>query len=149
MQLKDLLCISGKAGIFKLKSQTKNHLVVESLDTGRKMPVFAAHKISALDDISIYTYSDAVPLSEVFDMIHEKENGEATIDPSKSEDELRLYMTEVMPEYDEDRVHVGDLKKLFAWYNLLLEKKTYSSSMRRKEKKRAPRKRLSKTTNTL
>ncbi|MFZ6052887.1 DUF5606 family protein [Halocola ammonii] len=118
--LKDLLSISGKPGLFKVVTQSKNSLIVESLNDGKKMPVYAAHKISALEDISIYTYSDDVPLAEVYQEIYDKEEGGKAIDPKKSSaQEMRDYMVQVLPDYDEDRVYQSDLKKLFSWYNLL------------------------------
>lgn len=118
--LKDLLSISGKPGLYKVVTQSKNSLIVESLNDGKKMPVYSAHKISALEDISIYTYSDDVPLGEIYQDIYDKENGGKTINPKKSSaEQLRDYMVEVLPDYDEDRVYQSDLKKLFGWYNIL------------------------------
>ena len=119
MQLKDILSISGKSGLFKLVTTAKNHLIVESIIDGKKTTAFASHKISSLEDISIYTYEDDIPLGEIYDVIYKKENGGAAIDHKSSEKELRKYMTEILPDYDEDRVYVSDLKKLFQWYNIL------------------------------
>jgi len=118
--LKDLLSISGKPGLYKVLTQSKNSLIVESLEDGKKMPVYAAHKISALEDISIYTYSDDVPLGEVYQEIYDKESGGKAIEPKKaSAKEMRDYMVQVLPDYDEERVYQSDLKKLFNWYNSL------------------------------
>lgn len=119
MELKDILSISGKSGLFKLVTSAKNHIIIQSIVDGKRSTAFASHKISSLEDISIYTYEDDIPLSEVFDMIFKKENGEKAINHKSTEKELRAYMTEVMPDYDEDRVYSSDLRKLFQWYNLL------------------------------
>ncbi len=121
MDLKDLLAISGKPGLYKTVGQNKNSLIVESLIDKKKMPVYSAHKISALDDISIYTYEEDIPLKEVFIKIAEKENGGKAISHKSSAAELKAYMSEVLPDYDEERVYVSDLKKVFNWYNSLQE----------------------------
>jgi len=119
MDLKDLLAITGKPGLYKTVGQNKTSLIVESLNDGKKMPVYSAHKISALEDISIYTYEEDVPLKQVFGKIYEKENGGKAISHKSSANELRGYMQEVLPDYDEDRVYTSDLKKIFNWYNNL------------------------------
>ncbi len=119
MDLKNIMAISGKAGLFKLLSSNGANVIVESMIDGKRLPIHAANKISALEDISIYTVDDDVPLSEVFEKIKEKENGQPCINHNTSGEELRAYMLEVMPDYDEDRVYNSDLKKLFQWYNLL------------------------------
>lgn len=105
--------------MYKLTTQSKSSIIVTSLDTGKKMPVQATHKISALEDISIYTYEEDLPLAEVFKKIAEKEDGGKAINHKADKEELRNYMSEVLPNYDEDRVYDSDLKKLFQWYNIL------------------------------
>ena len=121
MELKDLLSISGKPGLYKMVAQNKTSLIVESLIDGKKMPVYSANKISALEDISIYTYEEDIPLASVFQKIWDKENGGKAIDHKSQGGELKSYMTEVLPDYDEDRVYTSDLKKIFNWYNNLHE----------------------------
>jgi len=121
MDLKGILAIGGQAGLFKTISQGKNSLIVESLVTGKRMPAYATSKISALDDIAIFTYEKDVPLKEVFAKIAEKEQGGKCIDHKVDTKELMNYMQEVLPEFDRDRVYSSDLKKLFQWYNILQE----------------------------
>ncbi len=121
MNLKDILSISGKPGLFKLVASSKNSVIVQSLIDGKKTPVHAAHKISSLEDISIYTYEEDIPLAQVFQNIFDKEDGGKTIDHKSDSATLRSYMTEVLPDYDEDRVYNSDLKKLFQWYNVMHE----------------------------
>ena len=67
MNLEGILSIAGKPGLFKLISQAKNTIVVESLIDKKRIPLYASHQVSALEDIGIYTYSDTVPLSDIFD----------------------------------------------------------------------------------
>lgn len=122
MDLRSILSISGKPGLFNLVSSSQTRLIVESIIDGKKMPISSMNKISSLDDISIFTYEDDVPLIEVFKKISDKEEGGKCIDHKSDEKELRSYMTEVMEDYDEDRVYKSDLKKIFQWYNLLVEK---------------------------
>lgn len=120
--LKTILSISGKPGLYKLISQGRNMLVVESLIDKKRCPAYGAEKIISLGDIAMYTDSDDVPLKEVFAAMKTKENGEAvTIDLKKASPEiLRNYLEEVLPHFDRERVYVTDIKKLISWYNLLV-----------------------------
>lgn len=121
--LKTILSISGKPGLFKLISQAKNMLIVESLQTGKRQPAYAHEKIISLGDIAIFTDEEDVPLSEVLNAIKEKENGAKVIlDIKKADNEtLRAYLAEVLPNFDRERVYSTDIKKLISWYNLLVE----------------------------
>lgn len=121
MDLKDLLAITGKPGLYKTVGQNKSSLIVESLTDGKKIPVYSANKISALEDISVYTYEEDIPLKKVFTLIAEKESGGKAITPKASSEELKNYMREVLPDFDQDRVYTSDLKKIFNWYNNLQE----------------------------
>ena len=121
--LKTILSISGKPGLFKLISQAKNMLIVESLQTGKRQPAYAHEKIISLGDIAIFTDEEDVPLSEVLNAIKEKENGaKVTLDIKKADNEtLRAYLAEVLPNFDRERVYPTDIKTLISWYNLLVE----------------------------
>ncbi len=120
--LKTILSISGKPGLYKLISQGKNMLIVESLADKKRFPAYGNEKIISLGDIAMYTDSDDVPLREVFAAMKKKENGAAVVMDLKkaSQDDLRAYLAEVLPAFDRDRVHVSDIKKLISWYNLLV-----------------------------
>jgi hypothetical protein len=121
--LKTILSISGKPGLYKLLSQGKNMLIVESLGADKKrFPAYGNEKIISLADIAMYTDNDEVPLSQVLENMKKKENGaSASIDAKKaSAEELRSYLGEVLPDFDRDRVYTGDIKKLISWYNILI-----------------------------
>jgi hypothetical protein len=120
--LKNILSISGKPGLYKLVSQGKNMLIVESIVEKKRIPAYSYEKISSLGDIAIFTDGDDMPLKTVLTAIKEKENGaQISLDPKKaSPDELRAYMGEVLPNYDRNRVHISDIKKMITWYNLLV-----------------------------
>ena len=120
--LKTILSISGKSGLYKLVSQGKNMLIVESLTDKKRMPAYGTDKMTSLGDLAMYTDEDDVPLQEVFLSIKKKENGQpiALDIKTATPDELRQYMGEVLPNFDRDRVHLSDIKKLIAWYNLLV-----------------------------
>jgi hypothetical protein len=120
--LKGILAISGHQGLFKHVAESKNHIIVESLDTGKRMPVYSSSKVSALEDIAIYTDTADVPLRDVFKSIAEKEEGGEAISHKSSNDQLKDYFAEVLPEYDKDRVYVSDIRKVILWYNILCEK---------------------------
>ena len=120
--LKGILAISGHPGLFRMITESKNSIIVESLDTGKRMPAYSTSKISALEDIAIYTETEDVPLKDVFKAIHEKEDDGAAISHKSSAKELKSYFEEVLPDYDKDRVYVSDIKKVIQWYNILHEK---------------------------
>jgi hypothetical protein len=121
MNISGILSIAGKPGLYKMVGQMKNGIIVESIDTGKRFPAYASHKVSALEDITIYSQDNDVPLGEVFERIYKAEKGKTTIDPNSSGAELKAKMEAVFPEYDEERVYTSDLKKVFKWYNLLVE----------------------------
>jgi hypothetical protein len=122
MDLSNILTVSGKSGLFKVVSQTKSGLVVESLNDGKKIPVFLSDHSSALEDISIFTLTEDIPLKDVLLKIFEKEEGKPCIDAKEDPAKLKAYFETILPDYDRERVYISDIKKVFAWYNLLLEK---------------------------
>lgn len=118
MDLTKVLSISGKPGLFKVLGQTQNNgIIVESLLDGKRFPAYAAHKISSLEDISIYTQTEDVPLKEIFEKMYTKHNGETSIDHNAESTALRTYFKEILPEFDEERVYNSDIKKVVRWYN--------------------------------
>jgi len=122
MDLKGIIAISGKPGLYKVAAQGRNNIIVESLDSGKKFPAFATDKISALEDISIYTYETDVPLVDVYTKIADKNDFTAAINHKESAEKLREALTDVLPDYDEDRVYDSDIRKLYQWYNILIDK---------------------------
>ena len=119
MDLSRVIAISGKPGLYRLISQTRNGFVVEDLEKGKKISIASNYNVSLLENVAIYGVSQEFPLAEVFFRIYKKENGGETVDHKSSGAELRKYMEEVLPEYDDSRVYDSDLKKLFQWYNIL------------------------------
>ena len=119
--LKTILAISGKPGLYKLVSNGRNMLIVESLATGKRTPAYSHDKIVSLGDIAIYTTDEDVPLSQVFDAIKVK-NDCKTVDMSSFADDhsLRAYFKEIRPDFDDERVYTNDIRKVFNWYNLLV-----------------------------
>ena len=121
--LQTILAISGKPGLYKLVSRAKNSLIVEVLDeTHRRMPAFASDRITSLADIAMYTDGEDVPLSKVLENMKSLEDGKVSSVNFKkaSGDELREYFAKVLPEFDRERVHNSDIKKLIQWYNILI-----------------------------
>ena len=120
--LQTILAISGKPGLYKLVSRAKNSL--ETLDeTHRRIPAFATDRITSLADIAMYSEADDVPLYQVLTNVKNLEDSkEASINYKKaSGDELREYFAKVLPDFDRDRVHNSDIKKLIQWYNILIQ----------------------------
>ncbi len=119
MSLDKILAISGKPGLYELKTQTRSGFLAESLLDKKRLSVSLRHNVSVLSEIAIYTFTEEVPLREIFKKIYEKENGEQSISHKESKDKLESYFSEVLPDYDKDRVYVSDIKKVVQWYNIL------------------------------
>lgn len=121
--LNSILAISGKPGLFKMVSQGKNMIIVESLLDKRRMPAYGSERIISLGDIAMFTDEEDIPLRQVFKSIQTKENGaKIAVDIKKAgNEELRAYLQEVLPNFDRDRVHPSDIRKLIQWYNLLVD----------------------------
>ena len=119
MNLSGIIAISGKGGLFTVAGQSKNNVIVESVIDGKKFPAFSSNRISALEDISIYTYEGDELLSDIFKLIFEQEKGGEAPSHKDNVNDLKKYLRGIIPEYDEERVFTSDIKKLFQWYNLL------------------------------
>ncbi|PQJ32080.1 hypothetical protein BST92_09135 [Nonlabens arenilitoris] len=133
MSLENILSVTGKPGLYQLKTKTRNGFVVESLIDKKTAIIGINHNVSVLKDISIYTYETEVPLKEVFQKIAEKENQGPSINHKVSKNELQSYFSEVLPNYDEDRVYASDIKKVVQWYNLLQSNDLLSSLSQEEE----------------
>ncbi|MDR1274650.1 MAG: DUF5606 domain-containing protein [Odoribacteraceae bacterium] len=120
--LKEILSISGKPGLYKMVNTATHLTVVESLQDGKRLPVYSNTKIITLNDITIYTNDGDMPLKEIFKRVFDKENGGPALSHKESAAAITNYMEEVVPEYDHDRVYFSDMKKMIQWYNILLEK---------------------------
>ena len=120
MDLKEILSVSGKPGLFKTIAQTKTGVIIESLIDGKRIQAFASDKISSLGEISIFTNTEDMPLREVFRLIREK-NGEQAAPDAKADDKtLKAFFETVIPDYDRERVYTSHIRKLVQWYNLLI-----------------------------
>ena len=119
IKLKDILSISGKGGLFRYIAQARNGIVVESIDDKKRHVAPATARVSSLEDIAIFTEEEEVPLADVFFLIHEKAEGKETLSHKSPNEELKAFFEELVPEYDQERVYVSDIKKVFQWYNQL------------------------------
>ena len=123
MDLSKIVSISGKPGLYVVKSQAVGRLIVESVVDGKCLPAFARDRMSSLEEISIFSTDEDRPLKEVFMMIHDKMGDKVDFDFKKaSNDELREKFAFVMPDFDEEAVYPSDMKKVFAWYQMLNDK---------------------------
>jgi hypothetical protein len=119
MVLKDILSISGEPGLFKFLAQGKNSIIVEHLETLKRSSAHGSAKVSSLEDIAIFTDKEDMPLSKVFDLIWEKENGGPAIDPKTDSATLTEWFESVLPDYSRNKVYTSDIRKVAQWYNIL------------------------------
>lgn len=119
--IKTILSISGKPGLYRLVNRGRNMLIVESLQTGKRMPAYSRDKVISLGDIAIYTTGDDKPLGEVFELVKAANDGKPVDVKAIGDDAaLRKYFGTILPDFDPDRVYTTDIRKLFQWYNQLL-----------------------------
>ncbi len=118
MTLKDIYTIAGYPGLFTYVAQGRNGIIVEGIEDKKRMNAFATMKVSSLGDISVFTQTGEIPLIDILKRIREKENANPGPE-SKDPKVLQVYFESVLPEYDKERVHLSDIKKIVSWYNIL------------------------------
>ena len=119
MELRTVLSIAGKPGLFKLVAQNKGGVVVESLLDGKRTSISASANVSSLGDIAIYTYEEEVPLRDVFKAMAVVTEGKEAITHKSSKNDLEDFFGEVLPKFDQERVYASDIKKIVQWFNIL------------------------------
>lgn len=123
MDLSKIVTIAGRPGLYQVKSQSVGKIIVESLIDGKCTPAFARERMSSLEEISIYSVDEDRPLKEVFRSIHEKMGDKVDFDVKKATNsQLKAKFLEIMPDYDQDAVYPSDMKKVFLWYQMLMNK---------------------------
>ena len=121
MDLRTVLSVSGKPGLFKLIAHQKNGVVVESLLDGKRTAISANANVSSLGDIAIYTYEEEVPLRDVFKAMAEVTEVNEALSHKSSKDQLEDFFGEVLPKFDQERVYASDIKKVVQWFNILVK----------------------------
>ena len=121
MDLRTVLSVSGKPGLFKLIAHQKNGVVVESLLDGKRTAISANANVSSLGDIAIHTYEEEVPLRDVFKAMAEVTEGKEALSHKSSKDQLEDFFGEVLPKFDQERVYASDIKKVVQWFNILVK----------------------------
>lgn len=119
MDLKKIMAISGYPGLFRHISQGRSGIIVESLTDKKRMQTYATMKVSALEDISVFTEDGEMPLKDVLKRIYEKESGKPCLSSKSGSEEIKTYFAEILPEYNKEKVYISDIKKILNWYNLL------------------------------
>jgi len=122
MDLSKILSIAGKSGLYKVVSQAKSAIIVESIVDNKRFPAFPHEKMSSLEEISVFTTGEDIPLKEVFKAFHLKLEGKPAIDPKTDNKELVKFFLEMVPDFDTEKVYTSDIRKMVSWYNMLLEK---------------------------
>ena len=120
MEFSKIIAVSGKPGLFKVISQSKSAIIVEALADQKRIPITATQNVSLLENIAIYTYEEDLPLLEVFKKINEKTAGLAAISHKESNGKLTSFFSEVLPDYDSERVYASNIKKVIQWFNILI-----------------------------
>lgn len=127
MDLSKIISVAGKSGLYRIVAQGRQAIIAESLEDGKRVPVHASLKVSSLDDISMFTTGDDVPLRDVLAKLHEVEKGGASLDPKGNEEALWKKLGEALPTNDRSRIYVSDVRKLFTWYAQLLKSGVFSA----------------------
>jgi hypothetical protein len=133
MEFEKLISVSGYGSLYKIISRTNFGLIAESLEDGKRMPVYQSYNVSTLTDISIYKEDGEVSLKEVLLTIFEKEGGKETAALKSKDPEIKKYFESILPDYDKERVYTSDVKKLLKWYNQLVKNNAIDPEAWKKE----------------
>lgn len=128
MELSKIISIAGKSGLYRVVAQGRQALIAESLEDGKRIPVHASLRVSSLDEISMFTTGDDVPLRDVLAKLHEIEKGGPSVDPKSEDDVLWNKLAEALPTHDRGRIYVSDVRKLFLWYGQLLKAGVFTAA---------------------
>ena len=120
MEFSKIIAVTGKPGLFQVISQSKSAIIVEALADKKRFPITATQNVSLLENIAIYTYEEDVPLLAVFKKINEKTEGKEAISHKESSNKLTGFFSEVLPDYDDERVYASNIKKVIQWFNILV-----------------------------
>lgn len=124
MNLKDILAVSGMPGLFRLVNSRNNGLLVSSLDDSSRT-IFCSmrkHQFTPMETVAIYTMSDTIELSTILERMLDQLEENPPASPSGSKAEIEDYFASIVPDYDEDRVYISDMKKVIKWFTILNEK---------------------------
>ena len=121
MEFNKIIAVTGKPGLFKVVSQSKNAVIAESLTDNKRLAINATQNVSLLENIAIYTYEEDVPLLDIFTAMYKKTAGKGAISHKESSKKLTDFFSEVLPDYDEERVYTSNIKKVIQWFNLLVK----------------------------
>jgi hypothetical protein len=119
MELKEIISITGRPGLFKVVAQGKNNVIIESIVDKKRFPAYASDRISTLGDISIYTTDEDAKLTDVLASFHDHYEGKACPSHKEELSVLEGLLEKILPNYDKERVYKSDLRKIFQWYNIL------------------------------
>ncbi len=120
MEFNKIIAVAGKPGLFKVITQSQNRIIVESLTDKKRVPINNTQDVSLLENIAIYTLEEEVPLLTIFKTMFEKSEGKQTLSHKESSNKLTGYFSEILPNYDEERVYTSNIKKIVQWYNALV-----------------------------
>lgn len=119
MNLEKILSVSGKPGLYRLIAQSRNGVIIESLGDKKRMIASASERISRLSEISMFTRHEDKPLKEIFKLIREKFGNDLPVNPKSDNNALLDFLSQVLPDFDRERVYPSDIKKLVSWYLIL------------------------------
>ena len=121
MEMNEILAVSGQPGLFKFVARSQRGFIVESLLSGKRTNIAADSRVSAMSDISIFTDNEYRPLVEVFEALRKVSDSKTTISHKESDEAVEAKFAEAVPDYSRGRVHLSDMRKVIAWYNILIE----------------------------
>jgi hypothetical protein len=122
MDLKDILAISGQPGLYKLLAQGARGVIVEALADGKRQNIPPTARVSSMPEIAVFTDSEEKPLQVILQDIFRAQEGKEAVSHKAPQEEIVAFFTKMVPDYDRERVHVSDMKKIVQWYNILLDK---------------------------
>ena len=132
-----IISVSGRPGLYEIQTQTRIGVIAINLQDGTRIVTQPSDQVSVLSEIQIYTYAGEIALQAVLEIMHNKATDELeVISPKASKDELKTYFSDILPNYEAERVYVSDIKKIIQWYKLLKDNKKLVFESKGTSKKR-------------
>ena len=122
MDLKNILAISGQPGLHKFVAQSARGVIVESLADGKRQNIPPTARVSSMAEIAVFTNSEDKPLEKILQDMFRAQEGKEAVSHKAPQEEIVAFFGKIVPDYDRERVHASDMKKIVSWYNTLLTK---------------------------
>lgn len=120
INVEKIIAIAEIPGLYRIITNGVKGVIVENIIDKRRTIVLNNSKIFSLDTIRIFLENDEMPVGEALYNLYKYLDGKpAPHHKTASDDEIISVFQNAIPNYDKERVHINNMRKLFQWYNTL------------------------------